>query len=363
MKIAEGLAKKENKVYIISRRETRNENKFEEINENVFTIRIYRGLIFPINGSIQGENEEGNKLWKFMEKAYFFIYRLILVPYTLFLIKKYRINAVVDRGSSKGIGVFSGLIAGIPKVTELIDPDYSKLSLKFTDKVFAYTKKIVPLDLHEKVDIVNAGVDTSTFKPRSENDIRKRYNLVGKKVIVYIGSLSKWHGVKDLIYIATKLEEDFRFLMVGNNLEELMKDAEENGVLFKFIFAGFVKHEDIPQYIFAADVAIAPFNPKEFKMMGEYGFYFSPVKIFEYMACGKPIVTSDIEIVRDIIIENECGLLAEPGDINSFVSQINKLFINKRLMDKLGENGRKAVIKKYSWDNVAVTISTQLQSM
>jgi len=74
-----------------------------------------------------------------------------------------------------------------------------------------------------------------------------------------------------------------------------------------------VEHDRIPEYIAAADVAVAPYNPSGFRDMERYGFYFSPIKIFEYMACGKPVVTTDIEIVRDVIRESDCGLLVEPG--------------------------------------------------
>lgn len=361
MKIAESLAKQGNQVYILSRRESKDQDKFEKLGGNIFTYRIYRGLLFPISGGIRSENRNVNKLWVFTEKSYFFIYRIVLVFITLYLLKKYHLNSVVDRGSSKGIGIFSGYLFGIPSVVEVIDPDYSKFSLRFAKKIFAYTKKIIPSEFHGKVEIVSAGVDNTIFKPTDGLEIRNKYHLVDKEVIVYVGSLSEWHGVRDLIDIATKLDESICFLLIGKNLDELYNLAQKKGVSPRFAFTSFVQHEDIPKYISAADIAIAPFNPKGYAMMEKHGFYFSPVKIFEYMACGIPIIASDVEIVREVISENECGLLAEPGDIESFRDCIRSLFGNKHLMQTFSKNGIKNVDKKYSWDRVAESILTELE--
>ena len=276
----------------------------------------------------------------------------------LYLLKKHKIDVILDRSSSKGIGVFSGFLLGMPTIVELLDPDYSNLSLRLANKIFAYTKRIVDPSLHERVKIVSAGVDTNIFKPTYEEgeDVRSKYNLKGKKVVVYVGAMSAWHGAEDLIEIAAKLEGDVRFLMVGKGLEMLEEKLNEKSVSSKFIFTGFVEHEEVPKYISAADVAVAPYNPKGFREMEKYGFYFSPIKIFEYMACRKPVVASDLEIIREIINENRCGLLAKPGDAEDFAEKIRMLMEDGVSRKKFGDNGRNAVIEKYTWERVAEEI-------
>jgi glycosyltransferase involved in cell wall biosynthesis len=356
LKIAESLGKKGSQVFIISRR-MEGQRKYEKISENIFTRRVYRGLILPIHGKISSkEGEKSEFFLNFIEKPYFFIYRFILIFLILYLLKKYKIDIILDRSSSKGIGVFSGFLLRIPTFMELLDTDYSVLSLKLANKIFAYTKRIINPNLHDKVEIVSAGVDTDIFKPLSSEEVRKKYGLKDKKTVVYVGSLSAWHGAEDLIEVATKLHEDIRFLMIGKNLEILGEKAKEKGVNSKFIFTGFVRHEEVPNYITAGDVAVAPYNPKGFKEMEKYGFYFSPIKIFEYMACGKPVVASDLEIIRDIINENKCGLLAKPGDAEDFAEKIRMLLEDEALKKRMGENGRKAVIEKYTWDRVTKDI-------
>jgi glycosyltransferase involved in cell wall biosynthesis len=351
LSVAKSLAKRGNTVLILSRRVSKGQKKYDKIADNIFTRRVYRGLILPIRGKTSSKEEKSKFLYNLIEKSYFFIYRFILIFLVLYLLKKYKIDIILDRSSSKGIGVFPGFLLGIPTIVELLDPNYSNLSLKLGTKIFAYTKSIVKPSLHRKVEIVSAGVDLDVFKPLDGDEVRRKYGLESRKIIVYVGSLSAWHGAEDLIDVAAKLDEDVKFLMVGKNLEMLEEKANEKGVSYKFIFTGFVEHEEVPRYIAAADVAVAPFNPKGFKEMEKYGFYFSPIKVLEYMACGVPIVASDVELVRDIINGNNCGLLAKPGNANDFAEKIKILLNNKKLSKMYGNNGRETV-KKYSWDIV-----------
>lgn len=365
LKIAEGFAKRGEKVIILSRRVTKKQNKYEKLGDSIFTRRVYRGLIFPIRGKIsRKEDFENTFLNNFVQKTYFLIYRFILILLVIYFLKKYKIDVVLDRSSSNGIGVFSGFLIGKPTIVELLDPDYSKLSLRLANKIFAYTKNIIDPILHDKVKIVSAGVDTNTFKPAygGGNDVRKKYNLKGKKVVVYVGAMSAWHGAEDLIEISTKFEGDLRFLMVGKGLDMLEEKTKEMSISSRFIFTGFVKHEEVPKYISAADVAVAPYNPKGLRDMEKYGFYFSPIKIFEYMACGKPVVASDLEIIRDIINENRCGLLAKPGNVEDFSEKIRMLIDDSASRKKFGDNGRNAVIEKYSWEKVAEEIYDCMES-
>jgi glycosyltransferase involved in cell wall biosynthesis len=365
LKISEGFAKRGDKVIILSRRVTKKQNKYEKLGDSIFTRRVYRGLFFPIRGKIsRKEDFENAFLNNFVQKTYFLIYSFILILLVIYFLKKHKIDVVLDRSSSKGIGVFSGFLMGKPTIVELLDPDYSKLSLRLANKIFAYTKNIIDPIFHDKVKIVSAGVDTNTFKPDygEGNDVRKKYNLKGKKVVVYVGAMSAWHGAEDLIEIATKFEGDLRFLMVGKGLDVLEEKTKEISISSRFIFTGFVEHEDVPKYISAADVAVAPYNPKGFREMEKYGFYFSPIKIFEYMACGKPVVASDVEIIRDIINENRCGLLAKPGNVEDFSEKIRMLIDDSALRKKFGDNGRNAVIEKYSWEKVAKEIYDCMES-
>lgn len=353
LKIAEELAKKGNRVYIVSRR-MRGQKKYEKLGDCIFVHRVYRGVLFPVEDAVSKKTNEYNGLSAFVfsifKKIYFLgIYRFILMIIVSRIMLQNNIDIILERNSSKGTGVFTGLLFGIPAITEVIDPDYSSIALHFSRKIFAYKYRVLnrnfPLD---KVELTSAGVDADKFRLDIDgNKVRSRYGLENKKVAVYVGEMSAWHGAEDLVEVAGRLDENSRILIVGKNVE-LLKGKSE-----KFIFTGFVNYDTIPEYIAAADVAIAPYNPKGFKNMERYGFYFSPIKIFEYMACGKPIVATDIEIVRDIIKESGCGLLAKPGDIEGLSNAVMYLFENKEKAMEMGRRGRDAVVEHYTWKRVA----------
>jgi len=211
-------------------------------------------LIFPIQGKISSKAKEKGKFldgYEFAEETYFLFYRFVLFFLVVYLLKKHKIDVVLDRSSSGGIGAFSGFLLRKPTIVELLDPDYSNLSLRLANRIFAYTKRIVEPSLHDKVEIVSAGVDTEVFKPLSSDEVRKKYGLKDKKVVVYVGARSAWHGAEDLIDIAAKFDEDIRFLMIGGNLELPGGKAKEKGVSSKFIYTGFVEHEEVPKYVSA----------------------------------------------------------------------------------------------------------------
>ena len=352
LKVSESLEKRGNIVFIISRRD-RGQSKFERISEKIYTRRFYRSLLFPslLQEKSTSKKDRGkNRALKMLEKIYFFFYRIMLTIYVLWILFWHHFDLLVERNSAKGIGVLPAKLFGIKTVVEVIDPDYCKIQLEFADKILAYTKEIIPKPLQKKVVLTNAGVDTGLFIDTGGREIRNKYRL-DKKVVVYVGELSEWHGVEILIDLAGKLS-DVKFLMVGKNLEALREEAEKRGVLENFAFTGFVRYEEVPKYISAADVAIAPY--KRTNRMKT--FYFSPIKIFEYMACGKAIVASDLEIIRDTIRDTKCGLLVKAGDIEDFAEKIKLLLEDDVLRKKLGDNGRKAV-GRYSWDNVAEKIT------
>ncbi|RLI73150.1 hypothetical protein DRO97_08015 [Archaeoglobales archaeon] len=352
LKVAECLAEKGCKVFIISRRMV-GQSKFEKIAEKIVTRRFYRGLFFPLEKeAIYGEKKsELLKSIGFIENLYFIIYRLILTIYIIWLLFKYRFDIVIERNSAKGIGVLPAWLFQIQRVVEVIDSDFSKIQLGLADRILAYTRNIIPEVFQNKVILTYAGVDINLFKCIESKDVRERYGLSKERVVVYVGESSEWHGADRLLGTAEMLKSDkVKFLMIGKQLEALRRGAERKGIADKFVFVGFVPHEEVPKFISAADVGIAPYKLNE--DMQKKGFYFSPIKIFEYMACGKPVIASDLDIIREVILSNRCGMLAKPGDAKEFAMRI-KMLSDRNVCKKMGKNGKKAVLRRYTWDKVA----------
>jgi glycosyltransferase involved in cell wall biosynthesis len=234
-------------------------------------------------------------------------------------------------------------------------------ALKKADAIIAVTLGIknylVNRGINEsKIAVIENGVNIDMFKPMDDPTIlqrlRKQYSTDGG-VIIFVGNLAPWQGVESLIKAAHRILEKVpktRFLIVGdgvmrNELEDAVKDFKlEN----KFIFTGSILYEDVPKYINISDVCVAPFMLKRNEKIG-----LSPLKIYEYLACAKPIVVSNIKGVGNLLEDSNSGISVPPDSPNELAKAIIKLLNDKHLREQMGKNGREIVVNNYSWENTA----------
>lgn len=206
----------------------------------------------------------------------------------------------------------------------------------------------------DKIRVVQNGVDEKIFNPNvSGESVRKKNHLEDKETICFAGSLhQEWQGIGDLLKAAkiiSSIKSSVRFLIVGGTKTEvktLKKMAPKN-----VIFTGRIEHKKIPTYLAAADILIAPYKlEKDLKYIG---FYNSPVKLFEYMAMGKPIIASNIGQIGEILEHGKTGLLIEPGNYKELAENILILLEDGQLKKKLGKNARIEVERNYTWERNA----------
>jgi glycosyltransferase involved in cell wall biosynthesis len=196
----------------------------------------------------------------------------------------------------------------------------------------------------DKISVVPNGVDINLFNPRvSEAKIRDKYGLNKSNIVCFIGGLFPWHGAENIIKVANEMADshpEVKFLIVGSGpLEEELRAMAGKNV----IFIGTVKHELIPEYLAASDIAVAPYPKMDL-------FYFSPIKLFEYMASGKAIIASNMGQIGEVIEHEKTGLLIEPGNLWALKENIEYLLDNPQMRRKLGRNARKAT-ESYTWEN------------
>jgi len=150
---------------------------------------------------------------------------------------------------------------------------------------------------HERIRVLPNAVDPGRFHAGHDgHEVRRRLGLDGAFVVGFCGSLKRWHGVHHLIASAARVDavSDLRILIVGDGPERdrLMRQAEDLGLGERVRFAGAVPHESVPAHLAACDLLAAPYEPSD-------GFYFSPLKLAEYLAIGRPVVASAVgEIPR-----------------------------------------------------------------
>ena len=199
----------------------------------------------------------------------------------------------------------------------------------------------------EKVHQVNWGANVERFHPEVEPaalDIPE-----DGPVVVFSGSFRPWHGADVLVRAAEKVPEAFfLFLGAGPSWEPARRLANDLGLRDRVLFTGAVGYDAMPGHLRRGDVGVAPYQPEKLRQM-QLGFYWSPLKIFEYMAMGMPVVTLDVPPLRAIIRPEQEGLLYEEGDVAALARAIGSLLEDRDRARAMGHAARERVVAHYSW--------------
>jgi glycosyltransferase involved in cell wall biosynthesis len=148
-----------------------------------------------------------------------------------------------------------------------------------------------------------------------------------------------------------EMEGPISFLAVGGGpeLEGLRSRVASWGLpRGRFVFSGPQPHARVPELLSLADVGVAPFDVASHAPLAEFGFYWSPLKVFEYMAMALPVVTIDIPPLNEIVRDGREGLLFPTGDVDALVAVLGRLAGDEGLRERLGESARKRVVAKDS---------------
>lgn len=173
-------------------------------------------------------------------------------------------------------------------------------------------------------------------------------------VVGFVGSLKEWHGVDVLLSAFSLLlrqDPSARLLIVGSGPMEqrLRQQAAETGLNGTVVFTGAVSHDQIPRLLRLVDVAVAPFKDVP-------GFYFSPIKLFEYMASGACVLASRLGQIADVIEDGVNGLLAAPGDAGDLYRLLDQARRSPDRRRRMGACALETVRARFSWSHSARTL-------
>lgn len=207
----------------------------------------------------------------------------------------------------------------------------------------------------DKVIVNPNGVDPDVFSPCiNEDKIRRKYGLKDRIVIGFSGNFVRWHGIPNLIGAIANVilhHSNIRLLLIGDS--ELRRDyqqmVKEKNLNEYVAFTGAVPYSEVPNYLAACDILVSPQIP----IVDGVDYHQSPVKIFEYMAMGKPIIASNLGQISGILKHEETALLVEPGNINQLTKEILRLMDDEKLAERLGGKAREEVIKNFTWQKNA----------
>ncbi len=197
--------------------------------------------------------------------------------------------------------------------------------------------------------VIPNGVDTARFTGDAASPCPRKK---GKFTVGFVGTLKPWHGVANLVDAFGLLAEEdagIRLLIVGDGPERKRLEQRASGLptssAGKAHFTGSVPPSKIPALLRSMDVAVAPYLPQE-------GFYFSPLKIFEYMAAGLPTVASRVGQISDLVQNSETGVLYPPGDIHALAKALLDLSRHPDRCAQLGKLARTTAVRHFTWESI-----------
>lgn len=165
--------------------------------------------------------------------------------------------------------------------------------------------------------------------------------------VAYIGGISAIRGIREMVDAMGAVSAPSTSLVLAGSFEDPLLEEEVRRLKGwqKVDFVGWQDRKQIVTLLGSARVGLVTLHPTE--------NYFDayPVKMFEYMSAGIPIVASDFPLWREIVEESNCGILVDPHNPQAIADAITKLIDNPVSANKMGESGRATILSKYNWNN------------
>ncbi len=225
-------------------------------------------------------------------------------------------------------------------------------TLKYVDKIIVVAeenkkrlvaKGVSPADIY----LVSNTPDLNLIQNLQKNlpdDERKYFS--DRVTLIYVGLLGSIRGLEMVVRampeIIRKIPE-IHLLVIGRGMTKniLVRLVAEKGLGEYVTFKDWVNFFDIPQYLKVVKAGLIP------HLSTEHTNTTIPNKIFDYMAHGLPVIASDVAPIKRIVEEEKCGVTFEANNLNDFVNAVLKVYHDQQNI--LGENGKRAVFKKYNW--------------
>lgn len=203
-----------------------------------------------------------------------------------------------------------------------------------------------------------ANLDKFTFTREQRDAARKKWGLEGAVVCGYLGAFLPWHAIDQFVYrIADRLkrEPDLKLLLIGDGItsDQVRQFVESQGLADRVILTGRVAHDEVPGLLAAMDLAVLP----------SAGDYTSPVKLFEFMACGIPPIAPDFGPIQEVLRPNETGWLFRAGDLDHAVERVLEFCRQPEELARVGRAAREYIGRERQWCNNTRQLEAFLQEL
>ena len=198
----------------------------------------------------------------------------------------------------------------------------------------------------QKMLVVPMGVDTHTFDPQTTQARR----VFEGPTIGYVGGLNNWQALDLLLRTAHDVQQEgvcWNIIVVGDGpmRMELEALAESLGMSDRVYFAGAVDHSEVPVWIAGMDLGYSG------QLAHEGGeIYLSPLKLYEYLAMGKPVIASEFEDSIALVKTRPWGYCFRPGDKGSLAAALRQSWRHPEAWEPSGREARRLIVQEHSWE-------------
>jgi glycosyltransferase involved in cell wall biosynthesis len=233
---------------------------------------------------------------------------------------------------------------------------------RHADVIVTPSARIIPAHVpSSKILRTEWGADTERFRPGATG--RVPFTRRGGEVVaVFSGAFRAWHGAIHLVdairVLRTRGRHDITAVFVGDG-PELVRVRRAAAGLDGITLIGAVPHEDVPAILAAADIGVAPFDIAAHPSLA-HEFHWSPLKIFEYMASGLPVVAPRIERLADIVRDGREGALYDAADPEALARALEGL-TNPGVRNPMGAAARARAVAEFSWASHCRRLDSAIQ--
>lgn len=204
---------------------------------------------------------------------------------------------------------------------------------------------------HDRVFLVPNAANTALFRPDGPTFVTDR------PYVVFVGGLVRWHGIgtmlKALRHQAWPAGVDL--VVAGDGIErKLLAEAEEREPRLRWL--RHLRYESVPDLLRGATAALVPIEDPA----GRSSRGVLPLKLYEAMACGVPVIVTDLPGQGDLVREEKAGLVIRPGDPAALAQAIALIVHDRELAQRMGANGARAARERHSWQQRADAINEVL---
>ncbi len=223
--------------------------------------------------------------------------------------------------------------------------------------IYTTSRHLIPPELQDSATVIVNGVDIERFTPGPET------RDTGPLHCAYVSSFRSWHGAEDLVEAVSHCVSrgvPLRVTCIGQGprWKRAKEAAVVAGIEDNIDFVGRVPHAEVPGLLADADIGVAPFAPDQFRAL-ELGWFWSPIKIFEYLAAGLPIVTADIDELRTLL-SGEVANFYRSSDPLALAAAITELEADRAAVRSMSKAARALAEQRYTWDHQAAAVDVVL---